>query len=220
MREWYLDYFVLGLPTIGLHEYHPDYYQLSHSWLYSIGGGLRFQSNQPYLSPIQHLSQRFPENKGCKIGVDKKILICFRYYLQNEVHVALLDVKWVILHRKFALKICTIHSWYGNLIIFSLVQAIVVKLRIWAYAKTSISSNCHCGSQIMLKGETSVHIIEAHFYSQENFLPWKDPFFWYLWTLQQDTISLQPQLEQLCSWRCLLWGLEMLNEDLSSSWSA
>ena len=146
MREWYFDYFVLGLPTIGLHEYHPDYYQLSHSWLYSIGGGLRFQSNQPYLSPIQHLSQRFPENKGCKIGVDKKILICFRYYLQNEVHVALLDVKWVILHRKFALKICTIHSWYGNLIIFSLVQAIVVKLRIWAYAKTSISSNEECRS--------------------------------------------------------------------------
>ena len=54
-----------------------------------------------------------------------------------------------------------------------------MKLRILAYAKTSISSNCHCGSQIMLKVETSVHIIEAHFYSQENFLPWKDPFFWY-----------------------------------------
>ena len=62
----------------------------------------------------------------------------------------MLNIKRIIMHGKFALKISVIHSRYCYVIFVPTVQMVIIKLLFWANLEVSISGDGHYRSLIML----------------------------------------------------------------------
>ena len=65
-------------------------------------------------------------------------------YPKDEVHVALLNIKWIKGYEKIALKIYCVGAKHRNIIVFSTVNVIIVDILFGTDGKISISDNSHC----------------------------------------------------------------------------
>ena len=67
-------------------------------------------------------------------------------YPKYKVHVALLNIKWIKVYEKIALKVNGVSAKHGNVIVLSAVNVIIVDLFFGTDYEISISDYSHCGS--------------------------------------------------------------------------
>ena len=65
-------------------------------------------------------------------------------YPKYKVHVALLNIKWIKVYEKIALKVYGVRAKHRNVIVFSTVNVIIVYILFGTDREISISDNSHC----------------------------------------------------------------------------
>ena len=170
-----------GLPELSTS--HPVASNLSASWQI-LNSQCSNESNQHYphgnwlvLPSTQHTLQHYPEAENLQKYFNSHAQQLWAMYPKYKVHVALLNIKWIKVYEKIALKVNGVSAKHGNVIVLSAVNVIIVDLFFGTDYEISISDDSHCGSWIMLKKE--FYIVLSFMRKIIRYLQLTGPYFGY-----------------------------------------